>query len=78
MVERMEEAAHGATGVREAEEVKETAEFLSGCATGTSSCSAPARTVEDGPSGPAVQVQEGSGLGILRGDGESRFAQPTP
>ena len=25
-----------------------------------------------------MHVQEGSGLGILRDDGESRFAQPTP
>jgi glutamate dehydrogenase len=79
MVERMQEAAQGATGVRSPEEVRETAEFLQWLRDGHFILlGARVYSVEDGPSGPAVHVQEGSGLGILRGDRESRFARPTP
>jgi len=79
MVQRMEKAAQGATGARSAEEVEETTEFLQWLRDGHFILlGARAYAIEDGPSGPAVHVQDGSGLGILRDDGESRFAQPTP
>ncbi|HET6175055.1 MAG TPA: NAD-glutamate dehydrogenase [Gaiellales bacterium] len=79
MVDRMAAAAHGAAETRTAEEVEETAAFLEWLRTGHFILlGARAYTIEDGQSGPAVHVQEGSGLGILRDDGESRFAQPTP
>ena len=79
MVERMAAAAHAAAGVRDPDEVEETAAFLDWLRDGHFILlGARAYSVEDGPSGPAVQVQPGSGLGILRDDGESRFARPTP
>ena len=79
MVERMAAAAHGAEGVRSAEEVEETAAFLDWLRDGHFILlGARAYTLEEGASGPEVQVQPGSGLGILRDDGESRFARPTP
>ena len=79
MVERMAAAAHAAAGVRDPDEVEETAAFLDWLRDGHFILlGARAYSVEDGPSGPAVQVQPGSGLGILRADGESRFARPTP
>jgi glutamate dehydrogenase len=79
MVERMEKAAQGAAGARSAEEVEESTEFLQWLRDGHFILlGARAYAIEDGPSGPAVHVQDGSGLGILRDDGESRFAQPTP
>ena len=76
--------AHGsgrAGGGRRArrEEVEETTEFLEWLRDGHFILlGARAYAIEEGPSGPAVHVQDGSGLGILRDDGESRFAQPTP
>ena len=76
MVERMAAAAHGAEGVRSAEEVEETAAFLDWLRDGHFILlGARAYTLEEGASGPEVQVQPGSGLGILRDDGESRFAR---
>ncbi|MDP9259338.1 MAG: NAD-glutamate dehydrogenase [Actinomycetota bacterium] len=79
MVERMENAARGAAAARSAEEVEETTAFLQWLRDGHFILlGARAYAIEEGPSGPAVHVQDGSGLGILRDDGESRFAQPTP
>ena len=79
MVTRMAAAAHEAAGVRAADEVEETAAFLDWLRDGRFILlGARAYSVEEGPSGPQVQVQAGSGLGILRDEGESRFAEPTP
>ncbi|MDX6540715.1 MAG: glutamate dehydrogenase [Gaiellales bacterium] len=79
LVERMAAAAQAAAGVRDAEEVEETAAFLEWLRDGHFILlGARAYELAEGPSGATVQVQPGSGLGILRDDGSSRFAQPTP
>ena len=76
--------AHGGGGagrrrVRDADEVEETAAFLDWLRDGHFILlGARAYEIADGPAGPTVQVQPGSGLGILRDDGSSRFAEPTP
>ena len=78
LVERMEEAIQAAAPVRAADEVEETAAFLDWLRDGHFILLG-AREYEmaDGPEGPTVQVKFGSGLGILRDDGSSRFALPS-
>ena len=78
MVERMAAAVHAAAPVRDAEEVEETAAFLDWLRDGHFILLG-AREYEmaEGPEGPSVQVKRGSGLGILRDDGSSRFALPS-
>jgi glutamate dehydrogenase len=77
MVERMTAAVHAAAAVRDADEIEETAAFLEWLRDGHFILlGARAYETGDGPEGPAVQVKLGSGLGILRDDGSSRFALP--
>ncbi len=78
VVERMAAAVHDAAAVRDAEEVEETAAFLDWLRDGHFILLG-AREYEmtEGAEGPSVQVKLGSGLGILRDDGSSRFALPS-
>jgi len=81
LVERMAAAAQAAAaaGVRDADEVEETAAFLDWLRDGHFILlGARVYDVAEGSGGATVQVQPGSGLGILRDDGTSRFAAPTP
>ena len=79
LVERMAAAAQAAAGVRDADEVDETVAFLEWLRDGHFILlGARAYAIAEGPGGPTVHVQPGSGLGILRDDGTSRFAEPTP
>ncbi|MDX6537028.1 MAG: glutamate dehydrogenase, partial [Gaiellales bacterium] len=79
LVERMAAAAQAAAGVRDADEVEETAAFLEWLRDGHFILlGARAYDLAEGHAGSTVQVQPGSGLGILRDDGTSRFAHPTP
>ena len=79
MVERMAAAVHDAAAVRDAEEVEETAAFLDWLRDGHFILlGAREYEIAEGAEGPSVQVKLGSGLGILRDDGTSRFALPTP
>jgi glutamate dehydrogenase len=79
LVERMAGAAQAAAAVRDADEVAETAAFLEWLRDGHFILlGARAYDVAAGAAGATVQVQPGSGLGILRDDGTSRFARPTP
>jgi glutamate dehydrogenase len=79
MVDRMATAVQPATAVRAPEEVEETVAFLEWLRDGHFILlGARAYEMEEGPDGATVQVQPGSGLGILRGDESSRFAEPTP
>ena len=78
MVERMAAAVQAAAGVRSSEEVEETVAFLEWLRHGHFILlGARVYDMGEGPAGPTVQVEAGSGLGILRDDGSSRFAEPT-
>ena len=77
-VARMAEAVHAAAPVREADEVEETAAFLDWLREGHFILlGAREYEMDEGPDGASVQVKLGSGLGILRDDGSSRFALPS-
>ena len=79
MVERMQASVEAAAGVRDADEVEETAAFLEWLRDGHFILlGARAYEMVDGPAGPTVHTTPGAGLGILRDDGSSRFAEPTP
>jgi glutamate dehydrogenase len=79
VVERMAATVQTAAAVRAPDEVEETVAFLEWLRNGHFILlGARAYEIEEGPEGPAVHVQPGSGLGILRDDGTSRFAEPTP
>ena len=81
MVERMAAAGAGrARRVRDPDEVEETVAFLDWLRDGHFILLG-ARAYEHrrrAAEAPTVQVEPGSGLGILRDDGTSRFAEPTP
>jgi glutamate dehydrogenase len=79
MVDRMTAAVQAAAGVRSSEEVDETAAFLAWLREGHFILlGARAYDIADGPAGATVEAQPGSGLGILRDDETSRFAEPKP
>ncbi|MDX6597902.1 MAG: glutamate dehydrogenase, partial [Gaiellales bacterium] len=79
MVDRMTGAVQAASAVRSPEEVEETAAFLAWLREGHFILlGARAYDIADGPEGATVRAQPGSGLGILRDDETSRFAEPTP
>ena len=78
VVERMAAAVHDAAAVRDAEEVEETAAFLDWLRDGHFILlGAREYEITEGAEGPSVQVKLGSGLGILRDNGTSRFALPS-
>ena len=78
-VDQMAAAVQTAAGVREPEEVEETVAFLEWLRDGHFILlGARAYDMVEGPAGATVHVQPGSGLGILRDDDTSRFAEPTP
>jgi glutamate dehydrogenase len=79
MVERMASAVQTAAAVRDPDEVEETVAFLEWLRDGHFILlGTRAYEMAEGPSGTTVQVQPGSGRGILRDDDTSRFAEPTP
>jgi glutamate dehydrogenase len=79
MVDRMGAAVQTASAVRDPDEVEETVAFLEWLRDGHFILlGARAYAIEESPAGPTVHVQPSSGLGILRDDGTSRYAEPTP
>ena len=78
VVERMEATVQTASAVRSPDEVDETVAFLEWLRNGHFILlGARAYGIDESPEGPLVHVEPGSGLGILRDDGTSRFAEPT-